>query len=76
MVTDQAGERRTIEAEGFPPMGPASTAAPRSPDVVSVGEGSPDAIPRAWAERILGSLRANRPGIWKTELGKASTGGG
>jgi hypothetical protein len=68
MATDQH------EAEGYgQPWG--AGARPSSPDTISVGESSTEAIPRVWAERMLGSIRANRPGVWKAELFKASTGG-
>lgn len=41
---------------------------------VAVGEGSTELIPRLWAERILGELRATKPGVWRSLVGKASTG--
>lgn len=42
-------------------------------DSVAVGEGaSTDVIPRVWAERILGELRASHRAIWVRLLGNAS----
>jgi hypothetical protein len=57
----------------------AASAWPSTPpgvEVVSVGEGSStDFIPRVWAERMLASIRDNRPNVWSAELAKASQGG-
>jgi hypothetical protein len=50
-------------------------ASPADPDLIAIGEKSTEFIPRLWAERMLGSIRADRPGVWKAELFKASTGG-
>lgn len=41
---------------------------------VAVGEGSTELIPRLWAERILGELRSAKPAVWRSLVGKASTG--
>lgn len=41
---------------------------------VAVGEASTELIPRVWAERILGELRSSKPGVWRSLVGKASTG--
>lgn len=43
---------------------------------VAVGESSTEVIPRLWAERMLGELRATKPAVWRSLIGRASTAGG
>lgn len=44
-------------------------------DLLSVGPESTDVIPRLWGERMLTELRSSKPALWRSLLGKASTGG-